>query len=94
MSCRKRQGLKHDQRLIELFGILQTRAVVLTSHSMEECDALCARLTIMVGGRMRCVGSVQHLKSRFGGGYNLEFRMSPSQRAALQVRRALTLCGL
>jgi hypothetical protein len=28
-----------------------SRAVVLTSHSMEECDALCSRLTILVAGR-------------------------------------------
>ena len=61
-----------------------SRAVVLTSHSMEECDALCSRLTIMVAGRACCMGSVQHLKSRFGGGYNLEFRMAGgAHRAAL-----------
>ena len=65
----------------------QARAVVLTSHSMEECEALCSRLTIMVDGKMQCLGSVQHLKSRFGGGYNLEFRMAEEQAPFLQVRR-------
>ena len=50
------------------------RAVVLTSHSMEECEALCHRLAIMVDGQFRCIGSNQHLKNRFGTGYNLEFR--------------------
>jgi energy-coupling factor transporter ATP-binding protein EcfA2 len=61
-----------------------SRAVVLTSHSMEECDALCTRLTIMVAGRACCMGSVQHLKARFGGGYSLEFRMAGgTHRAAL-----------
>lgn len=35
---------------------------------MEECEALCTRLAIMATGRMRCLGSVQHLKSRFGQG--------------------------
>ncbi|KAL4157381.1 hypothetical protein PRNP1_006404 [Phytophthora ramorum] len=35
---------------------------------MEECEALCSRVGIMVGGRLRCYGSVQHLKSRFGDG--------------------------
>ncbi|KAG8226834.1 hypothetical protein J437_LFUL007088 [Ladona fulva] len=47
------------------------RSVVLTSHSMEECEALCSRLTIMVNGRFRCLGSVQHLKDKFGSGYTL-----------------------
>lgn len=43
--------------------------VLLTSHSMEECEALCNRIGIMRGGRLQCVGTVQHLKSRFGAGY-------------------------
>lgn len=34
------------------------------SRSMEECEALCTRLAIMVNGRFRCLGSAQHLKSR------------------------------
>lgn len=32
--------------------------------SMEECEALCTRMAIMVNGRFRCLGSVQHLKNR------------------------------
>ena len=38
---------------------------------MEECETLCGRLAIMVKGQFRCIGSVQHLKSRFGDGYTL-----------------------
>ncbi|CAN0211427.1 unnamed protein product, partial [Ascophyllum nodosum] len=41
-------------------------AMILTTHSMEECEALCQRIGIMVGGRLRCLGSSQHLKTRFG----------------------------
>lgn len=51
------------------------KAVVLTSHSMDECEALCTRLTIMVGGEFRCLGSVQHLKSKFGAGYTLMVKL-------------------
>lgn len=40
------------------------RSVLLTSHSMEECEALCDRLTIMVNGRLTCIGSPQHLKHK------------------------------
>lgn len=32
---------------------------------MEECEALCTRLAIMVNGQFKCLGSIQHLKSRF-----------------------------
>uniref|UniRef100_A0A8C5L437 P-type phospholipid transporter n=2 Tax=Jaculus jaculus TaxID=51337 RepID=A0A8C5L437_JACJA len=49
--------------------IREGRAVVLTSHSMEECEALCTRLAIMVKGTFRCLGTIQHLKSKFGDGY-------------------------
>ncbi|KPP65393.1 hypothetical protein Z043_116197, partial [Scleropages formosus] len=44
--------------------IKEGRSVVLTSHSMEECEALCTRMAIMVNGRFKCLGSIQHLKNR------------------------------
>uniref|UniRef100_A0A8C7GA09 ATP-binding cassette, sub-family A (ABC1), member 12 n=1 Tax=Oncorhynchus kisutch TaxID=8019 RepID=A0A8C7GA09_ONCKI len=47
-------------------------AVVLTSHSMEECEALCTRLAIMVKGQFRCLGSLQHIKNRFGSGFTVK----------------------
>ncbi|XP_061682240.1 phospholipid-transporting ATPase ABCA1 isoform X2 [Syngnathoides biaculeatus] len=55
------------------------RAVVLTSHSMEECEALCNRMAIMVNGSFQCLGSVQHLKNRFGDGYTIIIRLSDSE---------------
>ncbi len=42
--------------------------MLLTSHSMEECEALCTRIGIMTAGRLACLGSVQHLKNRFSVG--------------------------
>ncbi|KAG1683894.1 ATP-binding cassette sub-family A member 17 [Nymphon striatum] len=47
------------------------RSVLLTSHSMEECEALCERLVIMVNGELCCLGSPQHLKSKFSEGYTV-----------------------
>ncbi|ESO83918.1 hypothetical protein LOTGIDRAFT_229502 [Lottia gigantea] len=47
------------------------RTLVLTSHSMEECEALCTRLAIMVNGEFKCLGSPQHLKNKFGEGYTV-----------------------
>ncbi|OWF34668.1 ATP-binding cassette sub-family A member 3-like [Mizuhopecten yessoensis] len=51
------------------------RTLVLTSHSMEECDALCTKIVIMVNGRFVCLGSPQHLKNKFGQGYTLTVRL-------------------
>ncbi|XP_075415885.1 ATP-binding cassette sub-family A member 2 isoform X1 [Tenrec ecaudatus] len=62
------------------------RSVVLTSHSMEECEALCTRLAIMVNGRLRCLGSIQHLKNRFGDGYMITVRTKVSQNVKDVVR--------
>nr|KAF6302321.1 hypothetical protein mPipKuh1_009311 [Pipistrellus kuhlii] len=51
-------------------------AVVLTSHSMEECEALCTRLAIMVDGSFRCLGTPQHIKDRFGAGHTVRVGLS------------------
>ncbi|NXW61981.1 ABCA1 protein, partial [Eurystomus gularis] len=64
--------------------IREGRSVVLTSHSMEECEALCTRMAIMVNGRFRCLGSVQHLKNRFGDGYTVVVRVGGPGPAAVE----------
>lgn len=46
---------------------------------MEECEALCSRLTIMVGGQMKCVGSAQYLKHKFGQGYTIKIKLQTTQ---------------
>ncbi|CAM9221993.1 unnamed protein product [Chrysoparadoxa australica] len=63
-------------------------AMILTTHSMEECEALCQRIGIMVEGRLRCLGSVQHLKSRFGKGF--QFEATVALPAPPQVDEMLT----
>jgi ATP-binding cassette subfamily A (ABC1) protein 1 len=71
-------------------------SVVLTTHVMEEAEALCARIGIMVGGRLRCLGSGQHLKGRFGQGYQLEFKLgapSPADIEALFGRLCAVSAG-
>ncbi|KAM9254507.1 phospholipid-transporting ATPase ABCA7 [Cariama cristata] len=64
--------------------IREGRSVVLTSHSMEECEALCTRMAIMVNGRFRCLGSVQHLKNRFGDGYTVVVRVGGTGPAPVE----------
>lgn len=64
-----------------------SRSVVLVSHSMEEVEALCTRMGVMVSGRLQCLGSAQHLKSRFGGGYQIEIRCVPER-----VQECVALC--
>ncbi|XP_063401544.1 phospholipid-transporting ATPase ABCA1-like [Mytilus trossulus] len=70
--------------------VKEGRSVVLTSHSMEECEALCDRLSIMVNGRFRCLGSTQHLKNRFGDGYTLLLRISGEEPDLTSVENFIT----
>lgn len=52
------------------------QTVVITSHSMDECEALCTRIGIMVSGQFKCLGSVQHLKNKYSQGFVLTMKMS------------------
>ncbi len=50
--------------------------ILLTSHSMDECEMLCSRLGIMSNGQFQCLGSIQHLKSKFGNGYSIYIKIN------------------
>ncbi|XP_027860620.1 retinal-specific phospholipid-transporting ATPase ABCA4a isoform X2 [Xiphophorus couchianus] len=63
--------------------IQDRRAVVLTSHSMEECEALCTRLAIMVNGSFKCLGTIQHLKYKFGDGYVVTMKIRAAKPGCL-----------
>ncbi|XP_060080116.1 cholesterol transporter ABCA5-like [Ylistrum balloti] len=51
------------------------RGAILTTHYMEEADALCSRVAIMVNGKLQCIGETQRLKNRYGSGYMLEVKL-------------------
>jgi ABC-type multidrug transport system ATPase subunit len=58
--------------------IAQTRkqaTVVLTTHSMEECEALCNKITIMVNGSFRCIGTHKEVKELYGQGRELSLKL-------------------
>ena len=59
----------------------QHQSVVLTTHSMEEADACCDRITIQVNGQLRCLGTPLHLKNAYGSGYQIEFNLKSSGEA-------------
>lgn len=65
------------------------KSIILTSHSMEECEALCHRLTIMKAGRMSCLGTLQRLKSRFGKGYTVIVKQEPGAPEASQLKELI-----
>uniref|UniRef100_M0RA83 ATP binding cassette subfamily A member 5 n=1 Tax=Rattus norvegicus TaxID=10116 RepID=M0RA83_RAT len=66
---------QHMWRAIRTAFKNKKRAALLTTHYMEEAEAVCDRVAIMVSGQLRCIGTVQHLKSKFGKGYFLEIKL-------------------
>ena len=66
-------------------------SLILTTHSMEEAEALCGRIGIMVNGGLSCLGSSTHLKNAFTQGLELEAKISqPDPRAVAALQKA---CG-
>lgn len=62
----------------------KSSAVIITTHSMEEAEALSTKMGIMIrGGIFKCYGSSQHIKSKFGTGYELEIKIMKQTFAEL-----------
>lgn len=49
----------------------QNRTILISTHFMEEADALGDRIAIMTSGQLTCYGSTMFLKKIFGAGYSL-----------------------
>uniref|UniRef100_A0A8C4NP10 ABC transporter domain-containing protein n=1 Tax=Dicentrarchus labrax TaxID=13489 RepID=A0A8C4NP10_DICLA len=61
------------------------RGAIITTHYMEEAEAVCDRVAIMVSGQLRCIGSIQHLKGKYGRGYSLEVKLREELTGLQQV---------
>ncbi|XP_059141174.1 cholesterol transporter ABCA5-like [Physella acuta] len=61
------------------------RGAILTTHYMEEADALCGRVGIMVNGQLECLGSTQHLKNKYGSGYYLDVKLAGNVSSEMEV---------
>ncbi|CAG5055814.1 unnamed protein product [Parnassius apollo] len=53
------------------------RATVVTSHSMDEMEALCSRIAIMSGGRVRALGSAAALRAAHASGHAVQLKLRP-----------------
>jgi ABC-2 type transport system ATP-binding protein len=50
--------------------------ILLTTHNMEEADALCSRVAIVDHGRLIALGTPQELKSSIPGGYLVRVQLA------------------
>lgn len=59
----------------------QNRAIILTTHSMEEAEVLCDRIGIIANGTLQCIGNSQELKTKYGGSYVLTITTAAGEEA-------------
>ncbi|CAO3573702.1 unnamed protein product [Mortierella alpina] len=59
----------------------RSSCVVLTTHSMEEADALCDRIGIITNGHIQALGTSQRLKNTYGAGYKVIVKTHHHARA-------------
>ncbi|CAG2111015.1 unnamed protein product, partial [Medioppia subpectinata] len=73
-------GVDPDSRL-KIWGLLRDLmstskvSILLTSHNMSECEALCSRLAIVSKGVIKTVGYVSQLKTSFAKGYDIMLKV-------------------
>lgn len=63
------------------------RCVILTTHAMDEAEALCSRIGIMAQGSLKCIGTQKELRERYGSTYELTFTVplgTPKTDSTLQ----------
>jgi len=61
------ESIKHD------------KTILITTHNMEEADTLCTKIAIVASGRLQCVGSPIHLKTKFGSGFRVDISSMNNQ---------------
>lgn len=59
------------------------RTVVLTSHSMDECEELCNRLAIMAHGKFKCLNNICALKRL--SGFTIKLKMKADTETEMNV---------
>jgi ABC-2 type transport system ATP-binding protein len=87
-------GLDPQTRLL-LWEIIREynqsgKTILLTTHNMEEADALCHRLVIIDQGRAIALGTPQELKTSVPGGYLLRLRFGHHSEELLARLKSLS----
>ncbi|CAG8532061.1 7256_t:CDS:10 [Ambispora leptoticha] len=86
-------GLDPDVRRT-IWGIIakakRGKTIILTTHSMEEADALCDKIGIVAAGQLRCLGSPLYLKTTHGSGFQLLINSSQLSFACSRIEPYIT----
>jgi len=66
-------------------------ALILTTHSMEEAEAVSTRLGIMSRGRMMCIGTAGELREKFSNGIEVSVKLNPNVEGS-ELLQVLSAC--
>ncbi len=82
----------------ELIERIRSRGttVVLVTHFMDEAESLCDRIAVVVGGRLRAIGTPSELRAAHGGPARVRFTASlttPERLTAIEGVTAVTVVG-
>jgi len=87
-------GLDPQTRLllIEMIRRYNTRGktILLTTHNMEEADALCHRVAIVDHGKLIAVGTPVELKQSIPGGFVVHLHLSEASDSVLDALRRVS----
>ncbi|KFD69185.1 hypothetical protein M514_01480 [Trichuris suis] len=65
------------------------QSILFSTNTMEECEALCHRVIVLMKGRFLCIDSVQELKQRYARSYTLTVKLQPDHEyQAKDVKQA------
>ncbi|KAH7932496.1 hypothetical protein HPB52_024493 [Rhipicephalus sanguineus] len=62
-------------------------SIVLSSHSLADVEFLCNRIAILGSGKLQCLGSLAHLKHKFGQGYTITVKTYPDRKQDFLYQR-------
>ena len=57
--------------LFKMLKKLKSSSMILTTHRMDEAEAICDNISIQINGRFVCYGNSANLKSQYGQGYSI-----------------------
>ena len=93
-SCRDPEARRFMWNVISRISTKRKQSsIILTTHSMEEAEALSTKMAIQVDGELKCIGSIQHLKSKFSEGYEVEIKTNSPSSEEIEKKFSLIAQG-
>lgn len=72
------------QRLFDMLRHVRSRSkattMIYASVSMQQLEYTCDRLAIMVDGQLQCIGTIEHLRGKFGQGMVMKIQLAASEK--------------